>query len=59
MSTKKKLLEDTEEVTTLLEDNGLSVMTINGLHIYEKDGCKYSFISFSVENKWHQEDQGA
>lgn len=58
MSTKKKLLEDAEEVTTLLENNGLSVMTINGLHVYEKDGDKYSLISFSVEKK-HQETQGA
>ena len=58
MSTKKVLLEDAEKLTELLENNGLAVMTINGLHIYEKDGDKYSFISFTVEKK-HQETQGA
>jgi len=51
MSTKERLLEDAEDLTELLENNGLTVMTINGLHISEKDGDKYSLISFSVEQK--------
>lgn len=59
MSTKKTLLNDAEELTDLLENNGLTVIIINGLHSYEKGENKYSFISFSVEKKWHQETQGA
>jgi len=58
MSTKKVLLEDAEKLTELLENNGLTVMTISGLHTYEKDGDKYSLISFTVEKR-HQEHQGA